>query len=55
MPKDKLNKIMASEHVLEVRHPASGTFLDVRGHIADYIRNQKHFSHLVDWGTVIGK
>lgn len=45
MPKDKLNKIMVADHVLEVRHSASGAFLDVRGYIADYILNQKYFPH----------
>ena len=38
-------KIMLAEHVLEVRHVASGTFLDVRGDVADYIRQNSFFPH----------
>src|SRR4030066_1556520 len=38
-------KIMLSDHVLEVRHAASGSFLDVRGYVADYIRNNGLFPH----------
>lgn len=45
MSKDKTDKIMAAEHVLEVRYAASGTFLDVRGYVADYFRNEKFFPH----------
>lgn len=45
MPKDKTEKIMLSEHVLEVRYKASGTFLDVRGYIADYIHQNGVFPH----------
>lgn len=40
-------KTMLSEHVLEVRHEASGIFLDVRGNIADYIKNK--MSSLPHW------
>jgi hypothetical protein len=39
------DKIMISQHILEVRHEASGTFLDVRGFVADYIKNNGHFPH----------
>lgn len=39
------DKIMLAEHILEVRHLASGSFLDVRGYVADYIRNSKLFPH----------
>jgi len=45
MPKSKDEKEMVVEHILEVRHRASGTFLDVRGYVADYIRNQKFLPH----------
>jgi len=45
MPKNKDEKEMVVEHVLEVRHVASGTFLDVRGYVADYIRNHKFLPH----------
>lgn len=38
-------KFMLSEHTLEVRHAASGTFLDLRGFIADYIRQHNIFPH----------
>lgn len=45
MPKTEPEKIMLAEHTLEVRHAAVGTFLDVRGYIADYIRNDGFFPH----------
>ena len=32
---------MLAEHILEVRHEASGAFLDARGRIGDYIRQKK--------------
>lgn len=38
-------KVIITEHVFEVRHVASGTFLDIRGNIADYIRDAKIFPH----------
>ena len=38
-------KIMLAEHILEVRHAASGTFLDLRGYVADYIRQKGIFHH----------
>jgi len=41
------DKEMLAEHVLEVRHEASGTFLDVRGYVADFI--QKQHSFLPHW------
>jgi len=44
MKNDK-DKTMVTEHVFEVRHVASGTFLDVRGYVADYIRDSKLFPH----------
>ena len=43
--KMKPEKIMLAQHVLEVRHEASGTFLDVRGIVADYIKKSGHFLH----------
>lgn len=45
MPKNNHEKIMLAEHVLEVRYLASGIFLDVRGYIADYIRDAKMLPH----------
>jgi len=36
---------MLAEHLLEVRHDASGTFLDVRGYVADFIRQEKFLPH----------
>lgn len=45
MTKTDKDKIMLAEHVLEVRHEASGTFLDVRGYVADYIRQEKFLPH----------
>jgi hypothetical protein len=38
-------KTMLTEQVFEARHEASGTFLDVRGFVADYIRNLRLFPH----------
>lgn len=43
--KKKFKKMILSEHVPEVRHVASGSFLDVRGFVADYIREKGIFSH----------
>lgn len=37
--------LILSEHVLEVRHAASGSFLDVRGYVSDYIRESGVFPH----------
>jgi len=45
MPKKDRDKIMLVEHVLEVRHDASGTFLDVRGYVADFIRRKEFLPH----------
>lgn len=45
MAKPKDDKVMLAEHTLEVRHLASGTFLDVRGYVADYIRQEGAFPH----------
>jgi hypothetical protein len=45
MAKRDQDKIMLAEHVLEVRHDASGTLLDVRGFLADYIRKEKFLPH----------
>lgn len=52
---NKMNrdKVMLAQHVLEVRHEASGTFLDVRGFVADYIKKSGHFLHWkIDSNTV---
>lgn len=38
-------KVFVAEHVLEVRYKPSGTFLDVRGSLADYVRGAKTFPH----------
>ncbi len=38
-------KTILAEHVFEVRHVASGTFLDVRGCVADYIKENSLFPH----------
>jgi len=45
MAKKDKDKIMLAEHLVEIRHEASGTFLDVRGYVADYIREKKLFRH----------
>jgi len=41
----KKDEIVVTEHTLEVRHFASGKFLDSRGFIADYIRSNEIFPH----------
>ncbi len=45
MAKTTDDRIMLAEHVLEVRHGASGTFLDVRGYVADFVRQNDLFPH----------
>lgn len=45
MSKRNMEEVMLVEHILEVRHSASGSFLDARGYVADYIRSQEIFSH----------
>jgi len=42
--KDK-EKIMVAEHIFELRHIATGTFLDRRGLVADYIKDSGLFNH----------
>jgi hypothetical protein len=39
------HKVIVSEHVLEVRHQATGRFLDVRGYVADHIKGADIFPH----------
>jgi hypothetical protein len=39
------DKVIVSEHVLEVRHQATGRFLDVRGYVADHIKGADIFPH----------
>ncbi len=39
------NKVTVSEHVLELRHHATGRLLDVRGSVADYIKSADIFPH----------
>lgn len=43
--KSKANTFVITEHTLEVRHDASGIFLDSRGFVADYIRSSELFPH----------
>lgn len=45
MTKTDKDKIMLTEHILEVRHKASGIFLDMRGYVADYIFQEKFLPH----------
>jgi len=45
MSKKSPDDVMLVEHILEVRHQASGKFLDIRGNVADYIRNLELFQH----------
>lgn len=39
------DKVIVSEHILEVRHSPSGRFLDVRGYVADHIKGSDLFPH----------
>ena len=36
---------MLAEQILEVRYPASGSFLDVRGYVADHIKSKGFLPH----------
>ena len=45
MTKKAQEKTMFAEHVLEVRHAPSGSFLDVRGFVADYVREAEFLPH----------
>lgn len=38
-------QVFVTEHILEIRHAASGRFLDVRGLVADYIKAAEIFPH----------
>ena len=38
-------KILVTEHMLEVRHAAVGSFLDVRGYVADKVRGKSFLPH----------
>jgi hypothetical protein len=39
------DKLMVAEQILEVRYTPSGSFLDVRGYVADYIRENGFLPH----------
>lgn len=45
MPSRKDEKLMLAEQVLEVRHIACGSFLDVRGYVADFVRDSGFLPH----------
>lgn len=45
MAKAERDKVMVAEQVFELRHGASGTFLDIRGFIADYVREAGFLPH----------
>ena len=45
MPRKQDEKLMLAEQILEVRHAASGSFLDVRGYVADYVRESGFLPH----------
>ncbi len=38
-------KVLIIEHIFELRHDASGSFLDMKGYIADYVRDTGMFLH----------
>lgn len=39
------NRVIVTEHILEVRHQPTGRFLDVRGFVADHIKGADLFPH----------
>ena len=41
----KVERVVVTEHILEVRHAAVGSFLDVRGFVADYVRGSGFLPH----------
>ena len=41
----KSEKLILTEHTLEIRHNACGHFLDVRGNVADFILSNELFPH----------
>ena len=45
MSKTSSEKIYVTEHTFELRHSASGVFLDKRGFIAQYIKKAGLFTH----------
>jgi hypothetical protein len=45
MTKPKRDQVMVVESLLEIRHAASGTFLDIRGRLADYVRESGFLPH----------
>ena len=45
MIKKEDEKILVAEQIFEVRHKPSGTFLDTRGYVADYIRESGFLPH----------
>ena len=45
MAKKGDEKLMLAEQILEVRYIPSGSFLDVRGYVADYIRDSGFLPH----------
>ena len=45
MPRKHDEKLMLAEQVLEVRYAPSGSFLDVRGYVADYVRDSGFLPH----------
>lgn len=45
MPKNNNERTYITEHILELRHEATGNFLDCRGFIADYIKKNGLFPH----------
>ena len=44
MSKEK-ERMIVTEHVMEIRHQASGRFLDVRGYVADLFKSNDSFPH----------
>jgi hypothetical protein len=45
MARKQDEKLMLAEQILEVRYIPSGSFLDVRGYVADYIRQSGFLPH----------
>jgi len=41
----KHEKVMVTDHIVEIRHGAIGEFLDLRGSVADYVRGNHFLPH----------
>lgn len=52
MPQRSEDRPIVAEQLFELRHEASGTFLDVRGFVADYLRKHKFPHWRIDTNSI---